>query len=348
MFETVLNNILPFLIILTILVFVHELGHYLIARLNKVKVEVFSIGFGHELFGFNDKQGTRWKFSLIPLGGYVKMHGDLDAASTKTKTKGVNPEVSFYNKKVSQRSWILFAGPAANFIFSFFLLVFMNIFYGYSQNKPIISQVEENQPADLAGLQKGDIIIEVNGNTINDLIALKSELSKFNNAEVIVTYSRDNVINDTKLIVSNNRIGIRGTVEIQKLNFIDSTIKSANQIYDFVRLTLVGIFEIFTGSRGTEDLGGPIRIAELSADFWSKGLESTLWFMMIISLNLGLINLFPIPMLDGGHLVLNFIEFIKGKPLDKKSLEVIHSIGFIILISLMLFATYNDVSRFFR
>ena len=348
MFETILNNILPFLVILTILVFVHELGHYLIARLNNVKVEVFSIGFGHELFGFNDKLGTRWKFSLIPLGGYVKMHGDLDAASTKSKTDGVDPAVSFYNKKVSQRSWILFAGPAANFIFSFLLLVFMNIFYGYAQNKPIISQVESNQPADLAGLQAGDIIIEVNSKGIDDLITLKNELSKYNNEEVTITYSRDNKIENLKLIVVDNKIGIRGTIEIQKLDFIDSIIKSAKQIYDFVRLTLVGIFEIFSGTRGTEDLGGPIRIAELSADFWSKGFESTLWFMMIISLNLGLINLFPIPMLDGGHLVLNLVEYLKGKPLNQKSLEVIHSVGFVILISLMLFATYNDISRFFR
>ena len=348
MFETILNNILPFLVILTILVFVHELGHYLIARLNNVKVEVFSIGFGHELFGFNDKLGTRWKFSLIPLGGYVKMHGDLDAASTKSKTDGVDPTVSFYNKKVSQRSWILFAGPAANFIFSFLLLVFMNIFYGYAQNKPIISQVESNQPADLAGLQAGDIIIEVNSKGIDDLITLKNELSKFNNEEVTITYSRDNKIKNLKLIVVDNKIGIRGTIEIQKLDFTESIIKSAKQIYDFVRLTLVGIFEIFSGTRGTEDLGGPIRIAELSADFWSKGFESTLWFMMIISLNLGLINLFPIPMLDGGHLVLNLVEYLKGKPLNQKSLEVIHSVGFVILISLMLFATYNDISRFFR
>ena len=148
-------------------------------------------------------------------------------------------------------------------------------------------------------------------------------------------------------MISEKRIGIKGTVENVKLDFFDSIIKSSNQIYFFVKMTIIGIYEIFAGTRGTEDLGGPIRIAELSADFWSQGLQSTLWFMMIISLNLGLINLFPIPMLDGGHLVLNFVEFVKGSPLDKKSLEVIHTIGFVILISLMVFATYNDISRFF-
>ena len=131
MIEALLNTVLPFLIILTILVFVHELGHYWVAIKNGVKVEVFSIGFGYELFGFNDRSGTRWKFSLIPLGGYVKMHGDLDAASSKKTEDGVNPELSFHNKTLKQRSLILFAGPAANFIFSFLILVFINSYFGY-------------------------------------------------------------------------------------------------------------------------------------------------------------------------------------------------------------------------
>ncbi len=347
MIETLINNILPFLVILTILVFVHELGHYLVARFNGVKVEVFSIGFGKEIFGFDDSQGTRWKFSLIPLGGYVKMHGDLDAASTKSSEENVDPKLSYYNKSISQRSWILFAGPAANFIFSFFILIFMNIFFGYADNKPIISEIEKNKPAYNAGLKVGDIILKVNDNQIDDLITLKNEISKNDNSTVLLTFSRNSKIQQVKVLISEKRIGIKGTVENIKLGLFDSIIKSSNQIFLFVKMTLIGIYEIFSGTRGTEDLGGPIRIAELSADFWSQGLQSTLWFMMIISLNLGLINLFPIPMLDGGHLVLNFIEFVKGGPLNKKSLEVIHSIGFIILISLMVFATYNDISRFF-
>ena len=131
------------------------------------------------------------------------------------------------------------------------------------------------------------------------------------------------------------------------MTFIDSIIKSSEQLISFLKLTIVGVYEIITGTRGTDELGGPIRIAELSGDFWQKGIESTLWFMMIISLNLGLINLFPIPMLDGGHLLLNLVEFVNGKPLSQKYLELAHTFGFFILISLMIFATYNDISRFF-
>ena len=345
MIESFLNTILPFLIILTILVFVHELGHYLVAIRNNVKVEVFSIGFGKEIFGFDDKSGTRWKFSLIPLGGYVKMHGDLDEASSKKKETGVDPKFSFHNKSLSQRSSILFAGPAANFIFSFILLVFMNCYFGYNISKPIISEVEPNMAAQKAGLKVGDIIIEIDKNKISDLNSLKEIVQKNNNKDVEIIFSRNSNILKSKISIKENIIGIKGTVENKKLNIYDSFIKSGSQIYYFVKITLIGIYEMLTGTRGTEDLGGPIRIAELSGDFWSKGLESTLWFMMIISLNLGLINLFPIPLLDGGHLLLNFVEFLKGSPLNKRSLEIIHSFGLILLLSLMVFATYNDVLR---
>ena len=147
--------------------------------------------------------------------------------------------------------------------------------------------------------------------------------------------------------VEKNIIGIRGTLEKKKMTFISSIKKSSEQLINFLKLTIVGVYEIITGTRGTDELGGPIRIAELSGDFWQKGIESTLWFMMIISLNLGLINLFPIPMLDGGHLLLNLVEFVNGKPLSQKYLELAHTFGFFILISLMIFATYNDISRFF-
>ncbi len=348
MFDVLFNTVLPFLIILTILVFVHELGHYWVAIKNGVKVETFSIGFGYELFGFNDKSGTRWKFSLIPLGGYVKMHGDLDAASSKKSEEGVDPKLSFHNKSLKQRSLILFAGPAANFIFSFIILVFINSFFGHTITKPIISEIEPGMSASEAGLRVGDIIVELNDEEISDLISLKQVVDKNNNKEVKITYSRDSKINSTIISIRDNRIGIRGTVETEKLDLLNSLIKSGSQIYFFVKVTLVGIFEMLTGTRGTEDLGGPIRIAELSADFWSKGIQSTLWFMMIISLNLGLINLFPIPMLDGGHLLLNLVEFVKGSPLEKKSLEIIHTFGLIILLSLMVFATYNDVLRIIK
>ena len=349
MIDIILNNIIPFVIILTILVFVHELGHYLVARKNGVKVEVFSIGFGKELFGFTDKNETRWKFSLIPLGGYVKMHGDLDEASTKkNESSEIIPGQSFHEKTIYQRSMILVAGPAANFIFSFVLLIFINIFYGISIDKPEINYVEKDMPAYNSGLKKGDLIIEIDGNKIEKFSQIKKLIENKNNQSINLLFSRDGKVSEVNVKVINNIIGIRGKIENKKLNLLDSFNESLFQIYNFTKLTLVGVYEIITGNRGTDELGGPIRIAELSGDFWSKGLHSTLWFMMIISLNLGLINLFPIPMLDGGHLLLNFIEFINGGPLKRKYLEIAHTFGFFILISLMIFATYNDILRFFK
>ena len=349
MIEIFINNVLPFVIILTILVFVHELGHYLAAVKNGVEVEVFSIGFGKELFGYTDKSGTRWKFSLIPLGGYVKMHGDLDESSSKkSDDKNVNKERSFHEKSIGQRSFILFAGPAANFLFSYVILVFINIFFGLPLNKPIISHVEKNQPAQASGLLPNDIILEVDGNKIKKFSELKKFIEVKDNSSVNIIFSREGKVRDVNVNVVDKKIGIRGTIENKKLGFFGSCRESISQLFYFAKVTLVGVYEIITGSRSTDELGGPIRIAELSGDFWSKGIYSTLWFMMIISLNLGLINLFPIPMLDGGHLLLNFIEFVNRGPLNKKYLEFAHTFGFIVLISLMIFATYNDISRFFE
>ena len=347
-FINILNSIFPFLIILTILVFVHELGHYSVARYNNVKVEVFSIGFGKELFGFNDKNGTRWKFSLIPLGGYVKMHGDEDEASSKQKDESkVNKSVSFYHKTLGQRSAILFAGPLANYLFSFIVLIFIAIFFGAPIIKPVITEVIPGYEAENVGLMKNDIIIKVNESEINDFSDLQSLIKKNNDKNIILTISRNDKIINFDVLVKNNKLGIKGgNQELRKLSFLDSIIYSFDKVYYFTVTTVKGIFEMINGTRGSEDLGGPIRIAELSADFWSKGIHSTLWFMVLISLNLGLINLFPIPLLDGGHLLFNLIEFIKGEPLGKRSLEILHNVGFILLISLMLFATYNDVLRF--
>ena len=199
-----------------------------------------------------------------------------------------------------------------------------------------------------SGLKEGDLILEIDGNKIDKFSQIKKFINAKNNESVNILFSRDGKVSEVKVNVINNLIGIKGKIENKKLNFAESFKESFVQIYNFTKLTLVGVYEMITGNRGTDELGGPIRIAELSGDFWSKGLHSTLWFMMIISLNLGLINLFPIPMLDGGHLLLNFIEFINGGPLKKKYLEVAHTLGFFILISLMIFATYNDILRFFK
>ena len=350
-FLSFLNTIFPFLVILTILVFVHELGHYLLAIYNGVKVEVFSIGFGKELFGFDDKKGTRWKFSLIPLGGYVKMHGDADEASSQqvegNEKLKIDEDLSFHTKSVGARSAILFAGPLANFLFSFILLVFINSWFGYSINKPIISELIPNKPAEISGLEVGDTILIVNNSKIETFEDIKENIKDLNGEVIEFVVDRNDKQLNFKVKVENGLVGIRGSESFKKkLSFTQSIIKSYEQIFYFTKATLVGIYEIFKGDRSSDELGGPIRIAELSSDFWEKGVYSTLWFMVLISLNLGLINLFPIPLLDGGHLLFNAIEVIKGSPVDKKFMHLFNSFGFFVLISLMLFATYNDISRF--
>lgn len=346
-----INTIFPFLIILTILVFVHELGHYLVAIYNGVKVEVFSIGFGKEIFGFNDKKGTRWKFSLIPLGGYVKMHGDADEASSKeiedNDVNKIDEKFSFHKKSVGARSAILFAGPLANFLFSFFLLAFINSWYGFNFNKPIISEIVKGKPAEISGLIVGDTIVKVNNIEIETFEDIKNNIGNLNNEIVRFVINRNDKLLDFEINVQNGLIGIKGGETFRKkLSIHESFVKSYEQIFYFTKATLIGIYEIFKGERSSDELGGPIRIAELSSDFWEKGIYSTLWFMVLISLNLGLINLFPIPLLDGGHLLFNGIEILKGSPVDKKFMHYFNSFGFILLISLMLFATYNDISRF--
>ena len=236
MIEIIFNNILPFIVILTILVFVHELGHYLAAIKNNVKVEVFSIGFGKELFGFDDKNGTRWKFSLIPLGGYVKMHGDLDVASTKTDDKNVNKHFSFYNKSNLQRSIILFAGPLANFLFSLLVLIFINCYFGFSENRPVISEIEDGQPADLSGLKVGDEILEINDKRIPDFISLKQIILDNNNSIVNVTYLRNGNVDKLKINITDNKIGIKGTIYKKKLYpflGLKIHINYSNEVYDF-------------------------------------------------------------------------------------------------------------------
>ena len=347
-FITIINSIIPFLVILTILVFVHELGHYLVAIYNNVRVEVFSIGFGKELFGFYDKKGTRWRFSLIPLGGYVKMHGDADEASTKQiEESKIDKNLSFHNKSVGQRSLILFAGPAANFLFSFLLLIFINCVYGFQTTKPIITEIVDKSPAKISELKVNDLILSIDEEKITSFEDIKNIVGNFKNKTIVLELARDNKIIKKELYIENGLLGIKGGyTQRQKLSFFQSITHSSNQIYFFSKATIVGIYEIFIGKRNTDELGGPIRIAELSSDFWQKGLYSTLWFMVLISLNLGLINLFPIPLLDGGHLLFNFFEFLNGKPLEKKYMNFFHSFGFFLLISLMIFATYNDISRF--
>ncbi len=358
---------IPFLFILTVLVFVHELGHYLVARWNGVRVEVFSIGFGRELFGWDDALGTRWKISLIPLGGYVRMFGDEDASSRPSADVAtMSPEeqaVSFYHRGVGQRSAIAFAGPLANFLFAIVVLSFMFATVGQPFSSTQITDVVSESAADAAGLRVGDRITYMAGMEVErfedvQILVQQSPLISIEitvlreGAEVVLTATPD-VKEGTDNFGTPYRIGllgIRGSVrEYMRHGPLESVARATMETYSIVGLTLNALGEMITGIRSTEELGGPLRIAQMSGEVAQYGWTTTFWFLAVLSINLGLINLFPIPMLDGGHLLYFAAEVIRGKPLGERAQEYGFRIGLVMVMSLMVFATWNDLinMRFF-
>jgi regulator of sigma E protease len=367
LFSWIWDYAIPFLFILTVLVFVHELGHYLVARWNGVRVEVFSIGFGRELFGWDDTLGTRWKISLIPLGGYVRMFGDEDASSRPSaNVDTMSPEeqaVSFYHKKLGQRSAVVFAGPFANFLFAIVVLSFMFATVGQPFSSTHVTEVIPESAADTAGLRAGDRITHMAGRPVgrfedvqmlvqqNPLVLLEITVMR-DSAEVVLTATPD-VKEGTDNFGNPYRIGllgIRGSArEYTRHNPLESVARATMETYSLVGLTLNALSEMVTGKRSTDELGGPLRIAQMSGEVSQYGWTTILWFLSVLSINLGLINLFPIPLLDGGHLLYFAAEAIRGKPLGERAQEYGFRIGLMIVLSLMVFVTWNDLMhlRFF-
>ncbi|HET6519900.1 MAG TPA: RIP metalloprotease RseP [Geminicoccaceae bacterium] len=359
--------VVPFLVILTVVVFVHELGHYLVARWNGVRVEVFSIGFGRELFGFTDRAGTRWKFSALPLGGYVKMLGDADASSaTIDLTKRAEPE-AFPAKSVGQRMAIVAAGPMGNFVFAVVVLAILFSTVGRPFTPAEVGEVTPGSPAAVAGLEPGDRILAVDGRPIASFEELQ-ELVRFSPGEPLaLTVSRDGVERRVEVVPelttmtdrfgNEHRIGLIGVsrsgVEFRQSNPAYAVFEAGVETVKLIGGTLHALGQMIVGSRTTEELGGPLRIAQMSGTIAQDGFVPLVWFTAVLSINLGLINLFPIPMLDGGHLVLFTIEAVRGRPLTERSQEVAFRFGLALVLTLMVFATWNDlvqldVISFFR
>lgn len=361
----IFQNVIPFLAILTVLVFVHELGHYLVARLHGVKVEIFSIGFGKELFGWTDKVGTRWKFCMIPLGGYVKMFGDTNAASTPDpqieRLTSAQKEKAFYAKSVGQRAQIVFAGPLANFLYAILVFAFIFMFYGQAVTPPIIGAVQEDSPASQADLREGDRIVEAGGTAIERFEDLQQIVRLRPGETISLVVLRDGVEVLKELTTGvrtidagfgrEDRIGYIGLaatgLEYKKYGPIQSIWQGTKETYTIVETMFVAIGQMISGDRGTEQIGGPIQIAQISSLAAKAGLYALLWFSALLSINLGLINLFPIPVLDGGHLFFYLIEFIKGKPISSNLLGYFSRVGFALLIFLMIYALWNDLTGLF-
>jgi regulator of sigma E protease len=341
-----------------VLVFVHELGHYLIARLNGVRVEIFSIGFGPELFGVTDRAGTRWKFSAIPLGGYVKMFGDAGAASQP----GANLEamsateraVSFHHKRVGQRAAIVAAGPAANFLFAILALAVLFPTSGHPFPPALVGEVVPGSPAEAAGILPGDRILAVDGVPISRFAELSLAVRNGQGRPLTLEVGRDGATLAVEATPEREMVaGPDGTpVEVQRIGIgadagpygIGASLELAvTETWALSWGTLEALSEMLVGARGTEDLGGPLRIAKMSGDVAQIGAVALLWFMAILSINLGLINLFPVPLLDGGHLLFYAIETVRGRPLGERAQEYGFRIGLALVLTLMLFATWNDL-----
>ena len=353
---------LPFVLVLSIVVFVHEFGHYWVARRCGVKVETFSIGFGPEIFGFHDRSGTRWKFSLLPLGGYVKMFGDADPASTTDPEarKNFTPEeraVAFFAKSVERRAAVVVAGPVANYIFAILVLAGLFIFSGQPYSAPVVGQIMENSAAAESGLKVDDRIARVGDQTIERFEEIQQIVAINRGEPLRLEILRDgqpqNLTVTPKLIRTTDvfgnehttaRIGIaRAGVEYRKHPPLEAIQAAAEETWNVTSGTLKAIGQMFAGTRSTEELGGPLRIAQMSGEMTHSGITAFFWFIAVLSINLGLLNLFPIPLLDGGHLVFYAFEKLRGRPLSEKMQEAGARVGITLVLALMLFSTWNDL-----
>ncbi len=363
-FGFTVDFILPFFVVLSVLVFVHEWGHFIVARMCGVRVDVFSIGFGRELFGFTDKKGTRWKFSLLPLGGYVKMFGDEDPSSTsvdeakRQKMTEADKKVAFYNKSVAARAAIVFAGPAINFLFAILLFAGLFAVAGQPHIPNIVGGIVEEGAAAQAGVLPDDRIVQINGKTITSFKDIQQAVALNLDTPMDVVVERGDQLLDLVVtperVVGEDRFGFKHSkgrigvvavegIELQEFTVTEALVAAVVETADVTWGTLEAIGQIIVGVRGTEELGGVIRIGAMAGEFAQMGIISLISFAALLSINLGLLNLFPVPMLDGGHLVFYGIEAIKGSPVSERAQEYSYRFGFACLISLMVFATWNDL-----
>ena len=360
-----------FIFVITVLVFIHEYGHYKVARLCGVKVDVFSIGFGKELFGWYDKNGCRWRISAIPFGGYVKFFGDAGVASNAEGEEVLNAmseddkSVSLHHKKLWQRAAVVFAGPAANYIFAILALAILYMTLGQAHTPAVANQVVAESAAAEAGIEPGDRILSVNGDEISSFEELRQKVVVGLDEPLLLDIDRGGrpveltivpkiveFKDDSGNVQKIGQLGIRSNErEFRDHGLLSATASAVDQTMFVTTATLKGAWQMITGARDSTELSGPLGIIKMSGDAAKRGddftgsLLSLFNFMIFVSISLGLINLFPIPMLDGGHLLFYAVEAIRGKPLGEKAMEYSFRIGLTLVMMLMLFATWNDLNK---
>jgi len=366
------HYLLSFVVVLTVIVFVHEFGHYIVARLCGVKIETFSIGFGRELFGFNDRAGTRWKFSLWPLGGYVKMFGDAGAASTADvdKIEAMNEadrKVSFHFQALWKKALIVAAGPMANFLLTIAVFTFFIFTTGLASTKPVVGDVLKDSPAAEAGLQKGDLILTLDGKKMRRFDDISSAMATSLGEPVTLEVKREgsifSLVITPRIFEEKDMLGnpvkrpIIG-ISSQKITYHEVGIGTAlleaiKRTYGLCVASLKVLGQMISGERSAEDLKGPLGIAKLSGEATQQGetlsetLRTVLWFIALLSANLGLINLFPIPLLDGGHLAFYAVEAVRGRPMAERFQEMGYRVGIVFIATLMVFTLFNDLRQLF-
>jgi regulator of sigma E protease len=362
----VLGYVIPFLFVLTLVVFFHELGHFLIARVCGVRVLVFSIGFGPELFGFNDRHGTRWKVSAIPLGGYVKFFGDDNAASVPDQAAiaAMSEEerrYSFVHQPVGGRAAIVVAGPLANFILAIVIFSTLLMIFGKPSTSARVDTVQAESAAAAAGFQPGDLVLSIDGRAIDSFPDMQQVVSTSAGETLVFEVERGGTrttlkatpaLKEVKDRFGNvHRMGVLGITRsssaedthFTRVGPLDAVVLGVQRTWFVVERTLSYIGGVASGREAADQLGGPIRIAQVSGQVATEGLPSLLSLAAVLSVSIGLLNLFPVPLLDGGHLLFYAIEAVRGKPLSDRAQEVGFRIGLAIVVMLMIFATYNDI-----
>jgi len=358
------HYVISLLVLLTIVVFVHELGHFWVARRCGVRVEVFSVGFGPELFGRTDRFGTRWKFSAIPLGGYVKMFGQaervLEADGREREMSAAERAVAFHHKSIGQRAAIVFAGPAANYVLTIVSLAILYFAVGMAAipQRSIIGEVVPSSAAEQAGLKAGDRILAVNGKPAELFDQLLDAVTGSNGqvlqlriergTEQIDVSAQPRLEDDSSGDPAKKtyRLGIKAATEYQRQGIIESCTSAVSQTVVASGQMLVALWEMVNGTRSSKELGGVLRIGKIAGDVARQSYVEFLFLIPSLSLNLGLLNLFPIPLLDGGHLTFYAIEAVRGRPLGERAQEWGLRIGVALVLGLMVFATWNDLVLF--